>query len=437
MFDEYGQFIGWGGPASAGFGGTQPPQYILDAMGGSYDQSQYYWDPMRMALVDRYTGGSYGFGDIADPSLGTDVVTNLSDYNATGQAQLHYGAGQNPYFGFGDSAQGYNGGDAPNSGMFISADPNAISDYQSHRSDVVDRGIASVAALVGGTALGGALSGGAAPPAYTGATTAAGLPTGAAAAAGGGVGTLAGAVPAVGASPGLVAGLGAAGATNALTGSGGSVLDSSGSAIPGTDLSGLGGAVGGNFLENWLPYITGGINTLLGNQAAGKASDAEIAAYQAAIDEQRRQYDTTRADLQPWMTAGQGALNRLQDPNAFQASPGYQWARSEGQRDIGNSFAARGGAASGNALKALSEFNTGLAQQDYGNWWNQQAGLAGVGQTAGTNLGQFGQQSAANTGNYLAGQGASRASGVLGKYGSLAQGLNDGVSNWLYRRRGG
>lgn len=186
---------------------------------------------------------------------------------------------------------------------------------------------------------------------------------------------------------------------------------------------------------DWLPQITGGVNALLGANAADKAADAESAGLQAAIEEQRRQFDLSRQDAMPWLTAGQNALNNLQDPNAFTASPGYEWLRSEGMRDIGNSFAARGGAASGNALRALSEFQTGLAAQDYNNFWNRQAGLAGVGQNTAVNLGSLGANAAGNIGNALANQGASRASGVMGKYGSLAQGLNQGVSNWLYRRR--
>lgn len=188
--------------------------------------------------------------------------------------------------------------------------------------------------------------------------------------------------------------------------------------------------------QNWLPYVTTGINTLLGMDAADDATDAQVAAIRAAIEEQRRQFDLTRSDLMPWLEAGQGALDRLQDPqNAFMASPDYEFVRSEGTRDIGNSFAARGGAASGNALRALAEFNSGLAAQDFNNWWNRQAGLAGVGQNTAVNLGSFGQSSATNTGNLLAGEGVARASGVVGRNAALAGGLNQGVSNWLYRRR--
>jgi hypothetical protein len=217
-----------------------------------------------------------------------------------------------------------------------------------------------------------------------------------------------------------------------LAGAGGAA-GAAGAAAGGSGAAAAGAAATG--ASRWLPYAASGVNALLGYSAADDAADAESAAYQAAIEEQRRQYDTTRADLMPWMQAGQGALGRMQDPNAFQASPGYEWARNEGMRDIGNSFAARGGAASGNALRALSEFQTGLAQQDYGNWWNQQAGLAGVGQTATTAVGQFGANNAARTGNYLQDQGSARASGILGRTNSVQNGLYDGYDNYLYGRR--
>jgi hypothetical protein len=248
----------------------------------------------------------------------------------------------------------------------------------------------------------------------------------------------------------------------------GGILDSSGVVIPGTEgyigplanalgnASGVGSAAdiaggltgGGNGLTNalgdaagtnWPGWITDallpGINSLLGANAADKAAEAQERAALAAVEEQRRQYDQSRADLQPWLTAGQGALGRLQDPNAFQASPSYDFRRNEGMRGIENSFAAGGMGQSGNALKALADFNSGLASQEHGQWWNQQAGLAGVGQTAGTNLGQLGQNTAANVGNALSQYGDARASGYLGRSAAFANGINDGMYNYLYRRQ--
>lgn len=381
---------------------AQPPQHVLDQLGGSYDQSRYYWNPDTFSLVDRTTGGSYGF-DRADPANGTDVITN---YGNADQNTLHYGPGQTPYFGFGDSARGYNGGDAPNSGMFVSADPNAIGDYQSHRQDVVNRGVAQVGALVGGAALGGALSN----PGVTTASQSYTAPT---------------AVSAAGQTAGAGAGLSAADYVG--------MMDAS---VPagGAAASGFLPKVG-NFLSKYGDYVIPAVNGALGAYASGKASDAETAALQASIDETRRQYDTSRSDLMPWLTAGQGALNKLNNPTTnFMASPDYAFRRAEGERDIGNSFAARGGAASGNALRALTEYNSALASGEYGDWWNRQAGLAGVGQTTGMQLGTLGANSANNVGNYLAGQGVSRASGVLGKYGSIGNAINDSYYNRLYRR---
>jgi hypothetical protein len=140
------------------------------------------------------------------------------------------------------------------------------------------------------------------------------------------------------------------------------------------------------------------------NRATQRASDAASASAAAQLAEQQRQFDTAREDLAPWREAGQTALGRLDrtsagDMSAFTASPDYNFRRSEGQRDIGSSFAARGGAASGNALRALSEFNQNLASGEFGQWWNRQAGIAGVGQSAVNSGNALGANYAAATGD--------------------------------------
>ena len=99
----------------------------------------------------------------------------------------------------------------------------------------------------------------------------------------------------------------------------------------------------------------------------------------------------------------------------FEASPDYQFRRNEGMRGIENSFAARGGAASGNALRALSEYNSNLASGEFGNYFNRQAALAGIGQTATNNTQSAAQNTGANVANLLGQQGQSRASGVAGQ----------------------
>ena len=180
--------------------------------------------------------------------------------------------------------------------------------------------------------------------------------------------------------------------------------------------------------------IVGGV---LSSKAAGKAADATTQATEATVAEQRRQYDQTRTDQMPWMDAGKGALNRLQDPTAnFSASPGYQFRLSEGQRGVQQSAAARGGAYSGNAMKALNDYNQGMASSEYSNWWNQQAGLAGVGQSSANAVGQFGANASSNIGNALMAGGDARASGIMGSANSLTGALNSGLNSYMLYKGG-
>lgn len=196
-------------------------------------------------------------------------------------------------------------------------------------------------------------------------------------------------------------------------------------------LNALAGGSGGSMgITDWLNLG----NTVLGAAAANRAGNIQSGATDAANAEIRREFDINQGNAAPYQAAGVKALGNLADPNAnFQASPDYAFRRSEGQRDIGNSFAARGGAFSGNALKALDQYNSSLASGEFGNWWNRQAGLAGVGQTANGQIGVLGQNASNNiAGNTIAG-GDARASGLLNTAGVLAGGARNGIGNYLYR----
>jgi hypothetical protein len=169
-----------------------------------------------------------------------------------------------------------------------------------------------------------------------------------------------------------------------------------------------------------------------------KAAKTAQRGYDAAAGEQARQYDQTREDYAPFREAGVNALGRLGrasegDMSDFYKSPSYEFVRGEGERDIGNSFAARGGAFSGNALKALTQYNQNLASTEYGNWWNRQAGLAGVGQAATGGTAAAGASAAANRGNAMIGAGNARASGIQG----VNTAIQGGISNYLYGRESG
>ena len=118
----------------------------------------------------------------------------------------------------------------------------------------------------------------------------------------------------------------------------------------------------------------------------------------------------------------------------FFTSPDYTFRRDEGQRDIGNSFAARGGAASGNALRALSEFNSNLASAEFGNYTNRLMQMAGMGQVANQNVAGASNNYTNQVMNTQQQAGDARASGILGATNSVANGINSGINNWLMSR---
>lgn len=113
------------------------------------------------------------------------------------------------------------------------------------------------------------------------------------------------------------------------------------------------------------------------------------------------------------------------DMSAFFQSPGYQFRRDEGTRGLERSAAARGGAFSGNALRALAEFNSGLASNEFGNYFNQLASIAGIGQTATNQTAAYGAQTAANAGQNALAAGNARASGIIGQGNAIGQGISD------------
>lgn len=166
---------------------------------------------------------------------------------------------------------------------------------------------------------------------------------------------------------------------------------------------GIGGQIAGS--------VVGG---LLGSSGSKKAAGAQVEGMQQGINYLQGNMDQTRADFQPYQAAGTAALNRLSDPNAFETSPGYQFARDQGLDAIKTQNNSLGRLASGNTLAALTQFGTGIAQQDYNNWWNQQNQLAGMGLNATGNLSSLAAGNAGNIANLLTGQGAARADGIVG-----------------------
>lgn len=179
-------------------------------------------------------------------------------------------------------------------------------------------------------------------------------------------------------------------------------------------------------------------------QAKGSAKGSSA---RWAQGEQARRDAENRNRYQEYVTnftpeaAPSGTASNQPDLTAFTTSPGYQFRLNEGTKAGQNAFAARGGAFSGNALKALAEYNQNMASNEFGNWWNQLSGLAGIGQnavagTSSSGWNNVGTQANANSnyasqaGNAALAKGDARSSGVMGVTNSLGFGASNYLGGW-------
>jgi hypothetical protein len=170
------------------------------------------------------------------------------------------------------------------------------------------------------------------------------------------------------------------------------------------------------------------------NNAANKAAGAQKRGAAAASAAIQQNYDRTKSDLQPYITLGgnaAGTLNALNsgDMSAFHADPGYQFAFDQGLQGLDRSAAARGSLYSGGHSADLIRYGQGMADQQYGQFYDRLMGLAGMGQNASSNLGSVGTGSAASIGSNLMSAGNAAANGyinsgnaqanLLGQFGQL------------------
>lgn len=154
------------------------------------------------------------------------------------------------------------------------------------------------------------------------------------------------------------------------------------------------------------------------SKAAGNAAQAQLQASQQAIDEQKREYDQSRSDMQPFLQTGYGALDKEKallngDYSGFQNSPDYQFTLNQGIGALDKSAAARGSLYSGGHSQDLTNYAEGTADQFLNSYWNKLAGQAGQGQVSANALGGLGANMAGNIGNYLTNAGNARASSYL------------------------
>ena len=102
---------------------------------------------------------------------------------------------------------------------------------------------------------------------------------------------------------------------------------------------------------------------------------------------------------------------------AFQVSPGYQFALEQGLKGIRRGLSATGLRGSGAEQKELLRYGQGLAAQEYGDWQDQLRQLAGLG----AETGEMAAQRQYGTGGLLANLGLGYGGQLSQLYGTMAQ----------------
>ena len=159
-----------------------------------------------------------------------------------------------------------------------------------------------------------------------------------------------------------------------------------------------------------------------------------------ATEAERQAAAQQRNDLMPWATTGGGAntasadLLGLNGPDAaaaamgnYQTSPGYQWQLGQGLRAVDAGAAASGMLRSGATLKAEQTFGQGLANSDFGQYYNRLFDLSQLGEKAAAGQGTGALQAAHD----IAGIDVGAAGAQSSIYGNEAKGIQTGI-NQLY-----
>ncbi|HDG9761584.1 hypothetical protein PS357_08105 [Acinetobacter nosocomialis] len=160
--------------------------------------------------------------------------------------------------------------------------------------------------------------------------------------------------------------------------------------------------------------------------AANQAAQAQTESSQAAIDEQKRQFDAIQELMKPYVNAGTGALAGQQDLlglngaakqqaaiDSINNSQAMQTYMQQGENAILQNASATGGLRGGNTQSALSQFRPQLLNQLINQQYQNLGGLTSIGQNAAAGVGNAGMQSANTIGNLLQQSGAAQAGNAL------------------------
>ena len=194
-----------------------------------------------------------------------------------------------------------------------------------------------------------------------------------------------------------------------------------------------------SFIGNAVGKIVGGIT---GATQAAKGAEAaagtQAAASEAAIAEQRRQFDVLTELLRPYVEAGQPALQQQQALiglrgapeqqaaiTTLEQSPFFQSAVRQGEEALLQRASATGGLRGGNIQAALAQFRPQMLESQIAQQYERLGGLTSLGQSSAAGQAKAGMLSAGAIGDLLAQRGAALAGGQVARGGVIRQSIAD------------
>lgn len=177
------------------------------------------------------------------------------------------------------------------------------------------------------------------------------------------------------------------------------------------------------------------------SDAADTAANAQMAASQAGIAQQNKQFAAIQQLLSPYSNAGNSSLQAQQNLiglgapgaqqsaiNALQASPAFQSQLQLGNTAILQNASATGGLRGGNTQAALAQFSPQLLAQTIQNQYANLGGMTSLGQNAAAGVGNAGMQTGNQITSLLGQIGASQAGNALAQ-GNAQAGLYSGIGS--------
>ncbi len=219
---------------------------------------------------------------------------------------------------------------------------------------------------------------------------------------------------------------------------------------------------------SWIAVAVAVGGALIGADASTSAADTQASAANNATAVQRGMYDTTAANVAPWLQAGQGSLQQLVSGtqpggqftptpytpftmDQFHQDPGYQFQLQQGQNALTNRESVSGGENSNN-LKGLLSFSQGLANTYYqqalnnyiqqfqiGNQTKQQgfnnaSTISQDGLGAGLHQGLISAQVGQSIGSNIIGAGNAQAAGQVGVANAVTGAGSQAYNSWLQQQ---